>query len=214
MMYLSGAWGGNADLIPQLSDRRIGVMATPNIGNNRDPSWIWAADSGCFNEKTYRGDDTYLRWLADRSQEEKSNCLFATAPDIVGGGQLSLDRSLPFLPQIRELGYSVALVTQDGMTPDMLPWDDFDWVFIGGTNAHKLGPEAKAIISEAKTRRKPIHVGRVNSRRRFIAFDLLGCDTSDGTTLRFNPSAYLSSVMSWVRHSETQRPLPFEEEMP
>lgn len=208
-MYLTGSWG-NKDLIPHLSGRRIGVMATPNIGNNRHPSWIWAADSGCFNEKTYRGDDTYLRWLDGMSQEEKSNCLFATAPDIVGAGQDSLARSLPFLPKIRELGYPVALVTQDGMTPDMLPWDDFDWVFIGGTNAHKLGPEAKAIIHEAKTRRKPIHVGRVNSRRRFIAFDILGCDTSDGTFLGFGPSTNLPKLMSWVRHCETQRPLPLE----
>jgi hypothetical protein len=209
MMYLTGSWG-HKDLIPHLVERRIGIMATPNIGNSRDPSWIWAADSGCFNQKTYRGDSTYLDWLGGMTTKAKSNCLFATAPDIVGHGQESLARSLPFLPLIRELGYQVALVTQDGMTPDMLPWDEFDWIFIGGTDAHKLGQEAKDIIREAKIRRKRIHVGRVNSRRRFTAFSLLGCDTSDGTHLGFNPSRNLPEVMSWMRQCETQYPLPLE----
>jgi hypothetical protein len=32
------------------------------------------------------------------------------------------------------------------MTPERLPWDQLDWVFVGGSTQWKLGREAEQII--------------------------------------------------------------------
>lgn len=185
-----------------LTERKIGLMNTPKNGYTIQEGWVWAADNGCFG-KGYPGDQKWIAWLDSFTPEQRSSCLFATAPDVVGDAKASLARSLPFLTRIRQLGYAPALVTQDGMTPDMVPWNDIDWLFIGGTNEHKLGPEAKALIDVAKQHGKRVHVGRVNSQRRFLAFAALNCDSADGTYLGFGPKANLPKLLGWLRHHET-----------
>lgn len=200
MRYLTGV--SNPNVRPHLDSGRLGLLNTPASRYVIREGWTWAADSGLFNEATYVGDDAYLAWL-DR-QPFKEACLFATAPDVVGDAEASLARSIPYLELIRSLGYPVALVTQDGMTADMVPWDAMDVLFIGGSNDHKLGAEAQALIAAAKEHGKQIHVGRVNSWRRFSAFSALGCDTCDGTFLAFSPDVNLPIVLSWVERCETQ----------
>lgn len=133
---------------------------------------------------------------------QREGCLFATAPDVVGDSVQSLARSLPFLPVIRDLGYPVALVTQDGMQPDEVPWLEIDWLFIGGTDRHKLGSEGKALDAAAKGHGKMIHVGRVNSKKRFLAFAALGANTVDGTFLAFAPKNNLVRLLDWIEHEE------------
>lgn len=200
-MYLVGNRVAGTEAL--LDEHRIGLMNTPKNAYAIREGWIWAADNGCFG-KGYPGDEAWLAWLDSFTPEQRSTCLFATAPDVVGDGKASLARSLPWLPAIRERGYPVALVTQDGMTPDDIPWCNVDWLFIGGTNDHKLGPEAKALIAAAAGRGKRVHVGRVNSQRRYLAFKSLGCDSADGTYLGFGPRINLPKLMCWLRHGETQ----------
>ena len=200
MLYLTGV--SNPKVRPHLDAGRLGLLNTPASCYAIREGWTWAADSGLFNEATYVGDDAYLAWL--QRQPQKDACLFATAPDVVGDAVASLARSEPFLGPIRALGYPVALVTQDGMTPDMVPWDAVDVLFIGGSNGHKLGPEARTLIAAAQEMGKRVHVGRVNSWRRFSAFAALGCDTADGTFLAFSPDVNLPAVLSWVERHRTQ----------
>lgn len=203
-MYLTGNL--NDAVRPILDAGRVGLMNTPKNAYRVADGWTWAADNGCFG-KGYPGDQAWLAWLDSFTPSQRSRCLFATAPDVVGDGAASLARSLPWLPVIRDLGYPVALVTQDGMTPDDVPWDDVDWLFIGGTNDHKLGPEAKALIAAAAGRGKRVHVGRVNSRRRFLAMAALGCDSADGTYLGFGPDQNLPKLMSWIDEHGASMPL-------
>jgi len=204
MIYLVGnRVAGTEELLVK---RQIGLMNTPKNGYRIEPGWIWAADNGCFG-KGYPGDDSWLTWLQGFSDAQKEGCLFVTAPDVVGDSQKSLARSIPFLPVIRELGYPVALVTQDGMKPSDVPWMQIDWLFIGGTDEHKLGDEAKNLIEAAKQNGKMIHVGRVNSQKRFLAFAALGADSVDGTFLGFGPRENLPKLLGWIRHHKNYDPL-------
>jgi hypothetical protein len=204
VLYLTGSVTGGVR--EHLDKRRIGMMNTPNIGNRLDDSWLWAADNGCYGSG-YVGDRKWLAWLESFNDKQREHCLFAAAPDVVGDAQATIARSLPLLPSIRALGFPAAFVAQDGLTVGETPWEDADAIFIGGSTTWKLGPEAKVIITEAKMRGKHIHVGRVNSQRRFLAFAALGCDTADGTYLAFGPRINLPTLLGWIRHHETQRPL-------
>lgn len=199
MIYLVGNRVAGTESL--LDEKRIGLMNTPKNGYRIEPGWIWAADNGCFG-KGYPGDEAWVAWLKGFSVDQRKGCIFVTAPDVVGDSKKSLSRSLPFLSVIRDLGYPVALVTQDGMKPDDVPWTQIDWLFIGGTDRHKLGDEAKQLIAAAKYHDKKIHVGRVNSQKRFLAFAALGADTVDGTFLGFGPKVNLPKLLSWIRHHD------------
>lgn len=175
---------------------QLGMMATP--AERRSPADFpaWAADNGCYG-KGYPGDNGYLAWL-DKHAAHAGRCLFATAPDVVGDATATLVRSAPMLPLIRERGYPAALVAQDGLEHLPVPWDTFDVLFVGGTTTWKLGLAAADLCRQAKARGKRVHVGRVNSARRWRAFAALGCiDSCDGTYLAFGPDVNLPRLTAW-----------------
>jgi hypothetical protein len=201
MIYLTGS--KSAKVWPLIEDGTIGVLTTPRSRIAITPGIIWAADNGCFSNG-YPGDEKWLAWLAKWTDEQRATCLFATAPDIVGGGAESLERSRPFLPMIRALGYRAALVTQDGMTPDMIPWSEVDWLFIGGTDSHKLGVEAELLIAAAHEHGKPVHAARVNSGKRYSRFAHLGCASADGTFLGFAPDHNINRMLGWFARHHAQ----------
>jgi len=204
MIYLAG--NRLARRLDLLDKQIIGLMNTPKSGYRIRPDWIWAADNGCFGSG-YPGDEAWLAWLQRFDESQKAGCLFVTAPDVVGNAKESLARSLPFLPIIRNLGWPVALVSQDGMQPEDVPWDQIDWIFVGGTNKHKLGPEAKNLIAAAHDHGKKIYIGRVNSQKRFLAFAALGADSVDGTFLGFAPDENLPKLLGWIKHHQSHEPL-------
>lgn len=179
-----------------MAEGTLGFIATPAQGNKRPPGVAWCADNGCFG-KGYPGDEKWLAWLAKHAHDA-ADCLFATAPDVVGDAAATLARSAPFLQPIRDLGYPAALVAQDGLENLPVPWDDFDVLFIGGSTEWKLGPAARELIREAKARGKHVHMGRVNSGKRYrYALDI-GCDSVDGTFLTFSPTENLPRLMAWM----------------
>lgn len=175
---------------------RIGMMTTPNEGRAPLPGVRWAADNGCFSTR-YVGDTRWIAWLR-RHTEHAPRCLFATAPDVVGDAAATLARSTPWLPVIRELGYPAALVAQDGLEDLTIPWDTFDVLFIGGSTTWKLSPAAAEIAAQARRRGKPVHMGRVNSRRRWTYAEHIGCDSADGTFLAFGPDTNLARLGTWL----------------
>lgn len=197
MLYFANPCGSLA-VVTAMRDGRLGFIDTPAQGNHRPDGVRWCADNGCFS-KGYPGDDEWLTWLASM---ETAGCVFATAPDVVGDAQATLDRSLPFLPKIRALGYPAALVAQDGLEHHNVPWDTLDALFIGGTTNWKLGPHARALVAEAKARGKWVHMGRVNSRARYEYARRIGCDSVDGTYLTFGPHTNLPKLLSWVRGAD------------
>lgn len=203
MIYLATA---NSPTIRQhIADGSLGMMTTPKDGRSPAHAQVWAADNGCFG-KGYPGDEAYLAWLAKHS-EHASRCLFATAPDVVGDADATLTRSAPFYAPIRALGYPVALVAQDGLTPDRVPWADIDALFIGGSTDWKLGAAARLLIAQAKARGLFVHVGRVNSHRRMRYAHFVGADSVDGTFLAFGPDTNLPKLRGWLRDIRDQATL-------
>lgn len=178
----------------------IGFIDTPAQGNIRPKGVIWCADNGCFG-KGYPGDEKWLGWLATHADDAET-CLFATAPDVVGDAPATLERSQPWLPKIRELGYPAALVAQDGLEHLDVPWDEFDVLFIGGSTEWKLGAAARHLIAQAKARGKHVHMGRVNSEKRYRYAASIGCDSADGTYLTFGPNKNLPDVLAWSRFAD------------
>lgn len=198
MLYLANPC--SPSVVTAMHARQIGYIDTPAQGNKRPAGVAWCADNGCFG-KGYPGDEKWLGWLA-KNAYAAADCLFATAPDVVGDAVGTLERSAPWLPAIRALGYPAALVAQDGLEDLEVPWDAFDVLFIGGSTEWKLGPAARTLVAEAKRQGKKIHMGRVNSERRYRYAQAIGCDTADGTYLTFGPDANLPSVLAWSRLSQ------------
>jgi len=109
------------------------------------------------------------------------NCIGIIVPDAPYNASQTLARFLRYRAIPEALGYRLAFATQDGMTPDMVPWSLFDAHFIGGSNAHKRGYEAEILATEAKRRGKWVHVGRVSSPDSWGKY-WTWADSFDGTT--------------------------------
>ena len=176
----------------------IGFMATPRQGNRLRPEYTWGADNGCFSHPELFNLEKYLGWL-DGLRDKRSKCLFATAPDVMGDAAATIELSLPVLSLIREIGYPAALVAQDGLDREEVPWSAFDVLFIGGSTEFKLGPAARDLTAQALERDKRVHMGRVNSRKRFRYAVAIGCESCDGTFLTFGPKVNLPRLMAWIQ---------------
>lgn len=144
---------------------------------------LWMLDNGVYTGKF---SDEKWRGLLVELLPYKNTCLGVVVPDVVADYKATLERFDIYAPLVRDFGYKIAFVTQDGLSIQETPWNDFDVLFIGGSNNHKLGCEARALINEGKKREKWIHVGRVNSVRRMFYF--WDCDSCDGTEISINPS--------------------------
>jgi hypothetical protein len=118
---------------------------------------------------------------------EKRGCLFVTAPDVVGDGHATLDRWPFWSSVIRGTGYVPALVLQDGMLADEVPWTTIGAVFVGGTTEWKLGPQAASLVGIARCRGLWAHMGRVNSFERISYAAKIGCLSFDGSQYSMFP---------------------------
>lgn len=176
--------------------RTLGYIDTPAQGNRRPAGVTWCADNGAFSDNF---DEAKWWKFLTRHAPDASTCLFAVAPDVVGNAHATYERSLPWLRQIRDLGYPSAYVAQNGQEEFDPPWDDFDVLFIGGTTDWKLGPHAQTLVVQAKRLGKHVHMGRVNSEKRFRYAAAIGCDSVDGTYLTRGPRTNLPNVLAWIR---------------
>ncbi len=205
MIYLSGA------VRPELLGLRkdLGVIMTPMMGNRPDLSnTLWGADNGCFARPEKFTLAGYYRFL-NMMNSYRSQCLFATAPDLVGDAAATLELSYPVLPTLRNMGYRAALIGQDGMENYDLDWSSFDVFFIGGTTKWKLSHGARDMVKTAKTHRKWVHMGRVNSEARLRTASMWGCDSADGTYLCFGPDKNIPKLLSWLNSIQAQPMLKF-----
>jgi hypothetical protein len=182
---------------------RIGLIDTPRqykrteTDQAREAGAIWCADNGCFSNRW--NEQHWWRWLTRPVQlQHRDTCAFAVAPDVVADAAATLTRSTPWLPEIRALGYPVAYVAQDGIEGAPPPWELLDVLFIGGTDEFKLGAPARALVTEAKVRGKRVHLGRCNSRKRWLYAEAIGCDSADGTFLTYGPDTNLPRMFAWM----------------
>lgn len=188
MIYLSGATNDRDE--PALIEDGIGLMIQRgNSYHLRCQRYPWhAIDIGMAASDA----DPYLDYLAQRSTER---CLFAVSPDAYPDAVESQRRGLEYAPIIRDLGFPVAVVAQDGAENLSWPWDEFDCLFIGGKrtpNPHdewKTSAAAERLVHAARNAGKWVHMGRVNSGdgvgSRMERARAMGCLSADGTFAKY-----------------------------
>lgn len=203
MLYLSGCLPSKPSIRELLLDNNIGLLLTHvsqrNLPNN--DGWIWAADNACFTGKTW-DSSAWLRWL--EKMPNPQDALFATVPDFVADHKKTLEMWPQWFRQVKDLGFKPAFILQNGCTPDEVPWDECDAVFIGGSTEWKLGIQAEAIVREARKQNKWIHMGRVNSLRRMTIAVHFGCDSVDGTYLAFAPDLNALKLVNMMKRIEVE----------
>lgn len=184
----------------------LGVLSSPRCVymDAHDAGFRWAAD----NDAYLAWDEPRYRAMLDRI-DGMPGCLFVTAPDVVGDAAATLDLFHQWRPDLN--GFPVALVAQDGLTPERTPWDSIRALFIGGTSEWKLGGEAHTLAVEAKRRGLWLHMGRVNTRQRVRWARSIGCDSIDGTAF----SRYRRTHLPWaLRHAGAPPQLNLAAELP
>jgi hypothetical protein len=208
MIWLSGALGPVLE-----ADRRwdLGLMCQPTstaIGGQlrtiRQTGVYWAIDNEVYADRFEPA--RWERWLQAVPRAARLTCLFAVAPDVLttvrdeddkiksvyGDPQATYRRFWQYAPLLRQLAYRVAFVSQDGATSDLVPWDDIDCLFVGGSDDWKLCDQSVALIREAQSRGLWMHMGRCQAREsiggRIGAAHALGIDSGDGTVLARDPS--------------------------
>lgn len=203
MLYL--ATPSSPEIRAAMTAGELGCMTTPAQGNVIPSGAWWAADNGKFG-KGWPGADRWFEWLAatvDRYGPER--CLFAVAPDVPFDAAGTLTESRPWLADIRSLGIPAAFAAQDGCDQDdLLPWGEFDALFLAGSTEWKIGPIAEQLAHEAKARGLHVHMGRVNSYRRLRIAEQSWCDSADGTYLAFGSEVNLRRLRSWLDEIRTQ----------
>ena len=177
-------------------------MLQPGMGNKIPRDHLWAADTGCFRDPGGFDLEKYCCWLRAHNSE---TCLFATAPDRLADPVETFRRSLPVLPVLRTLGYSCAYVAQDGAEKWLIPWRDFDVLFIGGNDKWKEGRPAMGLAAEARARGKWVHMGRVNGGERGLKAEWRGCHSIDGSILKHGRNVNLPKVKEWMRFLNRQQ---------
>lgn len=195
VLYLATPSG--PDVVAAMRVGALGCMTTPAQGNVLPLDTPWAADNGKFG-KGWPGHDAWFDWLArqvDRYGAEK--CLFAVAPDVPFDAAGTLRESRPWLERIRDLGIGAGFAAQDGCDLLGVPWGEFDALFLAGSTEWKIGPVAQRLSREAKERGLWVHMGRVNSLRRLRIAEWFGCDSVDGTYLKFGPDVNLQRLLGW-----------------
>ena len=218
MIWLSGQLSTVLD-----ADRRwdLGVMCQPTstaidgqLRTIRQAGVYWAIDNERFSAKF--SPERWETWLRAVPRATRLTCLFAVAPDVLhrnddgtvyGDAEATYALSPTFFPLLRSLAYRVAFVSQDGATSDLIPWDDIDCLFVGGSDAWKLSDASVVLIREAQNRGLWTHMGRCQARGgiggRIAAAHALDMDSGDGTVLARDPSR-IGRVVRGLKHLNAQ----------
>lgn len=169
------------ELIKRLAALGIGEMTVRGeFPPRRTP---WALDNGAYRDYTAKVafDDeewqrTILRILVDGTIEPPA---FIVAPDIVAGGNPSLEYSLRHALGLRFLAPTY-LAVQDGMDAIAVARtiDPYDGLFVGGTLPWKIRTGAQWVALAHRFGR-PCHIGRVGTPKRVAWAKRIGADSID-----------------------------------
>ena len=169
-------------LIAQLIDLGIGEMTVR--GEYPPCRQPWAYDNGAyrdwkagvpFNERDFLADiyDIYdIHGYGDLPD-------FIVAPDIVAGGDESIDVSVDWAERLDGIA-PLYLAVQDGMTVDRVTeaLPHFSGLFVGGTLPWKLST-GQQWVKLAHRNGMSCHVGRVGTARRVRWAERIGVDSVD-----------------------------------
>lgn len=194
-LYPTGGAAGN----------RYGTLTSPShksVPKSIKDGLPWACDNNAY---TMGHKPERLISYLEELVPYISTCLFVSVPDSVGNITQTLDWFYKFAHEIKSLGFPTALVAQDLLESRSWP-SEFDALFIGGSTSWKMGDGAKYCIRKAQSLGKHVHIGRVNSWKRYAHFRLMdGSDnfTCDGTKIIYEPRKVKNLWMAY----ESQLPL-------
>jgi hypothetical protein len=152
----------------------------------------WAADNDCFqrlDEGAYRAMLQAIYGL--------NGCKFVVAPDVVGDWKATAHLYDKWQEELSAAWLPIAYVAQDGQPSKQVPWGGIDSLFIGGTTEYKLSADAERLGREARERGKWLHMGRVNSRKRFDYARSTGCNSIDGSSFSRWRDRWLPNALTW-----------------
>lgn len=195
-LLVSGATLAVRKFYPVRPDR-LGVLLGP--GKSMCTSMIdgvipYAADNGCFGGL----DEPAMLAMLDALPALPGKPIFVTAPDVVGDAAQTMRNFAHWGPAIRARGLSVALVGQDGLSHQDVPWDEVDAYFVGGTTGFKLSTDSRRLVLAAKRHGKHVHMGRVNTLRRIRIAAWWGCDSIDGTGFTWFSNIRIPMALRWI----------------
>ena len=132
-LYLTPPSGKGSPTRDAVLAGHLGMIDTPYQQNRvhdlHEQGAAWCTNNGCFSSRWKA--DRWWAFLEQVSAPYAGSCLFATAPDVVSDAAATLEKSLPWMPRMRELGYKVAFVAQNGIEKIDVPWDELNALFIG-----------------------------------------------------------------------------------
>jgi hypothetical protein len=160
----------------------------------------WAADNDAY---CAWNDRRYVLMLG--SITRLPGCRFVVAPDVVAHAWWTTALFWQWLPTLRDTGQPPAFVIQDGQDPAEVPWNEIGALFVGGTTEYKLSADAERLGREAKRRGLWLHIGRVNSRKRYNYARAVGANSIDGTTFSMFRDTYLPAALHWHREPLQER---------
>jgi hypothetical protein len=215
--YLSGV---EHPVTRRLQPLGCGLMLNPASGTTRArmDGYQFAVDNGCYQPSDpakAQDPDRVAQWLCWMATLPTEGRMFAVAPDVYADAEATWEWSDWWLEAIRWLGWPVALVAQNGAEDHAPMWDEierWDVLFVGGDTDWKLSSDAADCIREAQLHDKWIHVGRVNTLRRWRWCLDLGVDSVDGTLLAYGPDIHGRKLARWLtmeRQPQMWDPVPF-----
>lgn len=168
----------------------------PRIRSTARAGIPWAADNDCF-----QGLDgpAYLRMLGAIAR--LPGCLFVVVPDVVGDHDATRAQWDAWRAAVAATELPLAFALQNGANSDGVPWDECAAVFVGGDTEWKLGAAASQLTWEAHERGKWVHMGRVNSRKRWARAAEMLCDSVDGTSFARYRDTHLPTALGWHREA-------------
>lgn len=171
-----------------VTDHQFGILTSPQhrgVPIGIQNGMAWAMDNGAYTEAF---DPVPFFAALDRLLPWRENCLFVVVPDCLGDARRTLELFDYWYQHFT--GWSLAFVAQDEQEElDFPPADNWDVLFVGGTTGWKMGDGAAQCIRQAQTLGKHIHIGRVNTWRRYQHFKAMDGGeefTCDGTRVRFD----------------------------
>ena len=166
----------------------------------------WACDNGAFSGL----DVAAFVAMLDRCPPDNL-CLFLAVPDVVADWPATLVQWERWAPRLR--GYPLAIVLQDGVTPEAVPWDACSAVFIGGSTRFKMSGLARSIAAYALSRGKWVHMGRVNGRARYRYAASIGVHSLDGSSFSRFPDTLIAQCEDWRREGVPVDGPPLQREL-
>ena len=161
---------------------------------------VWMIDNGMWTGKWT--ETTWLREL-EKFRHYRSTCVGVVIPDKLGDWQATNVLFEEYAPAVRDMGYRVAYVAQNGITIPWTPWGLFDTLFVGGPDSVNGRMDRAIVAHEAFLRGLWVHVGRINSGVAMAKWP--NACSYDGTTLAKHPTYQLKRIMQGINQLRAQQ---------